>query len=89
MRPLFTRNSFWVYPVYGSIGGAFGYWLQGVERRQIAFLSERRDALHEKRRRRSEREGVPEFTSAGEKTGGMSVTGAEGRTWRGEGGVGT
>lgn len=58
MRPFFTRNSAWAYPAYAGIGGAFGYWLQGVEQRQIAYLSERRDALLEKRKRRAERDGV-------------------------------
>lgn len=58
MRPLFNRSSLWVYPVYASIGGSFGYWLLGVEQRQIAYLSKKRDALMEKRRRRAEREGL-------------------------------
>jgi len=71
MRPLFNRQSLWVYPVYASIGGSFGYWLMGVEARQIAYLQVRRDALMEKRRRRAEREGavreegVPGMTGVG------------------------
>lgn len=60
MRPLFTRNTWWVYPVYASIGGSFGYYLQGVESRQLSYLSERRDALAEKRRRRAERDAAAE-----------------------------
>jgi hypothetical protein len=56
MRPLFNKESLWVYPVYASIGGSFGYWLMGVEHRQYKMLSDRRDALLEKRARRKERE---------------------------------
>jgi len=58
MRPLFNRSSLWVYPVYASIGGSVGYWLSGVEGRQIDFLNKRREALMDKRRRRAEREGL-------------------------------
>lgn len=54
MRPFFTRNTWWVYPVYASIGGGFGYYLQGVEGRQLSYLAERRATLAEKRRRRDE-----------------------------------
>ncbi|KAF2678520.1 hypothetical protein K458DRAFT_316771 [Lentithecium fluviatile CBS 122367] len=56
MRPLFNRESLWVYPVYAGIGGSFGYWLMGVEHRQYKMLADRRDALLEKRARRKERE---------------------------------
>ncbi|KAF2111533.1 hypothetical protein BDV96DRAFT_499284 [Lophiotrema nucula] len=56
MRPFFNRESLWVYPVYASIGGSFGYWLMGVEQRQFKLLSDRRDSLLEKRARRKERE---------------------------------
>lgn len=56
MRPLFNRESLWVYPVYAGIGGGFGYWLMGVEQRQYKLLADRRDALLEKRARRKERE---------------------------------
>ena len=52
MRPLFGMGSVWVYPVYAGIGASFGYWLQGVETRQVALLRERREALLEKRTRR-------------------------------------
>lgn len=58
MRPLFNRSSLWVYPVYATIGGSVGYWLTGVEARQVDFLNKRREALMEKRRRRAEREGM-------------------------------
>jgi hypothetical protein len=56
MRPLFNRESLWVYPVYAGIGGSFGYWLMGVEHRQFRMLADRRDQLLEKRARRKERE---------------------------------
>ncbi|KAI9794909.1 MAG: hypothetical protein M1833_007356 [Piccolia ochrophora] len=56
MRPLFRKSSFWAYPIYGGIGGSFGYWLKGVEERQNAILEARRDKLLEKRRRRADRE---------------------------------
>lgn len=55
MRPFFNRGSLWVYPIYAGIGGSFGYWLNGVESRQVAFLQQRRDSLLDKRRRRAER----------------------------------
>ena len=56
MRPLFNKESLWVYPVYAGIGGSFGYWLMGVEHRQYQYLAGRRDTLLEKRARRKERE---------------------------------
>jgi len=56
MRPLFNRESLWVYPVFAGIGGSFGYWLMGVEQRQYQILADRRDTLLEKRARRKERE---------------------------------
>ncbi|KAF2260380.1 hypothetical protein CC78DRAFT_536468 [Lojkania enalia] len=56
MRPLFNKESLWVYPVFATIGGSFGYWLMGVEERQYKMLTDRRDALLEKRARRKERE---------------------------------
>jgi len=56
MRPLFNKESLWVYPIYASIGGSFGYWLMGVEQRQFKMLADRRDALLEKRARRKARE---------------------------------
>jgi len=57
MRPLFNRQSLWVYPIYAGIGGSFGYWLQGVEARQNQIIADRRDRLIEKRKRRDQREG--------------------------------
>ncbi|KAF2196047.1 hypothetical protein GQ43DRAFT_445463 [Delitschia confertaspora ATCC 74209] len=51
MRPLFNKESLWVYPIYASIGGSFGYWLMGVENRQFKMLSDRRESLLAKRAR--------------------------------------
>jgi hypothetical protein len=56
MRPLFSRESLWVYPLFASIGGSFGYWLDGVESRQLKMLESRKAILLEKRKRRAERE---------------------------------
>lgn len=58
MRPFFNRESLWAYPVFAAVGGSFGYWMTGVEQRQLQILTERRNALLEKRRRRAEREGT-------------------------------
>ena len=63
MRPMFNKESLWVYPVYATIGGSFGYWLQGVEHRQFKILADRRDRLLEKRRRNAEREGTEDATA--------------------------
>lgn len=57
-RPLLLKETLWVYPVFAGVGGSFGYWLQGVETRQLKILAQRRDAILAKRRRRDEREGV-------------------------------
>lgn len=69
MRPFFNKQSLWVYPVYAGIGGGVGYWLMGVEQRQVAFLNERRESLLEKRRRRAQREGAVVENEAGEVEG--------------------
>ena len=58
MRPLFNKESLWVWPIFAAAGGSFGYWLTGVQSRQNAILAERRKNLLEKRRRRAEREGT-------------------------------
>ena len=58
MRPFISYHSAWVYGAYGAIGGGVGYWLTGVEERQMKWLSDKRDALIEKRKRRAAREGV-------------------------------
>ncbi|RAL07642.1 putative NADH-ubiquinone oxidoreductase 14 kDa subunit [Aspergillus homomorphus CBS 101889] len=56
MRPILARESLWVYPLFAGVGGSFGYWLQGVEERQLRILAQRREAILEKRRRRDDRE---------------------------------
>ncbi|KAF2453186.1 hypothetical protein BDY21DRAFT_293345 [Lineolata rhizophorae] len=56
MRPFFARDTLWTYPAFAAVGGSFGYWLMGVERRQYQTLADRRDRLLEKRKRRAERE---------------------------------
>lgn len=56
MRPFFQRGALWVYPLFATIGGSFGYWLQGVEYRQMKMLQQRKEIVIEKRRRRAERD---------------------------------
>jgi hypothetical protein len=56
MRSFFRKSELWVYPFFAGIGGSFGYWLQGVEHRQMKMLADRRNILLEKRARRAERE---------------------------------
>ena len=56
MRPLFARNTLWAYPLFGGIGASFGYYLEGLTRRQREILNERKERLIEKRKRREERE---------------------------------
>ena len=58
MRPILARESLWVYPLFAGVGGSFGYWMQGVENRQLKMLAQRREAILEKRRRRDEREAL-------------------------------
>ena len=55
MRPF--HHQLWAYGIYGGLGASFGYWLQGVEDKQMHYLHETRDRLIDKRRRRAEREG--------------------------------
>lgn len=55
MRPFFHRSSVYIYPIFGAAFGSIGYWLKGVEDRQIAMLTERREELLKKRERRLER----------------------------------
>lgn len=57
MRPFFQKENWIIYPIYGGLGASFGYWLQGVENKQMRILGETRERLIEKRRRRAEREG--------------------------------
>jgi hypothetical protein len=58
MRPFFQRGSLWVYTLFAGVGGSFGYWMKGVEDRQVKMLQQRKEILIEKRRRRAEREAV-------------------------------
>lgn len=65
MRPIFAKEALWAYPLFAGVGGSFGYWLQGVEDRQLKVLAQRREAILEKRRRRDEREGLSKIEEAG------------------------
>lgn len=56
MRPFFNKESLWAYPVYALGGASFGYWLQGVDERQAATLSQRKTLLLEKRARKAARD---------------------------------
>lgn len=58
MRPILAKESLWAYPLFAGVGGSVGYWLQGVEDRQLKVLAQRREVILEKRRRRDEREGT-------------------------------
>lgn len=58
MRPFFQRGSLWVYTLFAGVGGSFGYWLKGVEDRQMKMLQQRKEIIIEKRRRRAEREAA-------------------------------
>lgn len=63
MRPFFQRGGLIWYPVFGSIGASFGWWLTGVEQRQVQMLQQRKNILVEKRKRRAEREAAEGETS--------------------------
>ena len=56
MLPFFHRKGLWGYPAFGAVGGAFGYWMTQVERKQVAILSERKRILLEKRARRDQKD---------------------------------
>ena len=56
MRPFFNKSSLWAYPAYALGGASFGYWLQGVDDRQTAMLTERKNILLEKRERKAQRD---------------------------------
>ncbi|KAA8894681.1 NADH2 dehydrogenase 14K chain [Sphaerosporella brunnea] len=58
MRPLFQRSTIIGYPIFMSISGAFGYYLQNKEAAQKALLEERKQRLLEKRARQAERDAV-------------------------------
>ena len=74
MRPFFNRESLWVWPLFAGVGGSFGYWLTGVEGRQMSILAERRESLLEKRRRRAEREAAASGNNKSEEAGILSST---------------
>lgn len=71
MRPFFNRESLWVWPLFAGVGGSFGYWLTGVEGRQMAMLAERRESLLEKRQRRAEREAAANGNGSKTEEGGI------------------
>lgn len=82
MRPFFNKESLWAYPVFAAAGGSFGYWLTGVESRQLKLLAERRSNLLEKRKRKAEREGSAEIGRGGgraEQLGASSTMGGGGQ----------
>lgn len=54
------RRMLWAYPVYGGVGASFGYWLDGVDKKQVEILQERKEAILAKRARRAAREGQAE-----------------------------
>ena len=62
MRPLFHKSTAIGYPIFASIGGAFGYYLEGVEDRQKKLLEDRKAKLLAKRARHAGRDE----TEAGE-----------------------
>lgn len=74
MRPFFQRGSLWVYTLFAGVGGSFGYWMKGVEDRQMKMLQQRKEILIEKRRRRAEREALEDGQSQGETTGILAAT---------------
>lgn len=65
MRPILAKQGLWAYPVFAGVGGSFGYWLQGVEGRQLKILAQRREAILDKRRRRDDREGLSNIEKEG------------------------
>lgn len=64
MRPFFQRKVLWAYPAYAAGGASFGYWLQGVDDRQTANLSERKAILLEKRAAKAKRDAEQEGATA-------------------------
>lgn len=56
MRPFFARNTALGYPIFASISGALGFYLEGVEARQFALLEARKQSLLAKRKRVAEAE---------------------------------
>lgn len=74
MRPFFNKESLWVYPLFAGVGGSFGYWLQGVDQRQLKILADRREILLEKRRRRAQREALGGNGDGAEEGGALAST---------------
>lgn len=64
MRPFIHRKTWIGYPIFASISGAFGYYLQGVEERQNKILNDRREILLAKRARQMERDVSEECVAA-------------------------
>lgn len=58
MRPILYKQGLWIYPVYATVGASFGYWLQGIDDRQTAILTARKETILAKRARRAEREAA-------------------------------
>ncbi|KAI5289877.1 hypothetical protein KEM52_000638 [Ascosphaera acerosa] len=63
-RPIVEVPKLWVYGLFGGLGGTVGYWLQGVEDRQLAMLAERKAVLLAKRARQAAREQEGEESGA-------------------------
>jgi hypothetical protein len=51
MVSVFACERLWAYPLYASVGASFGYWPEGIAKRQDRILQERKEILLEKRRR--------------------------------------
>ena len=75
MRPF--HHQLWAYGIYGGLGASFGYWLQGVENKQMRYLRETRDRLLEKRKRRAEREGIDLGAGVGQERPQSGITADE------------
>ncbi|KAL7270917.1 hypothetical protein RUND412_006360 [Rhizina undulata] len=56
MRPFLAKNAIMGYPIYGAVAAGFGYWIGGVEQRQMNILNGRREKLLEKRKRQAEKD---------------------------------
>lgn len=52
----FKRSALWGYPVFATCGAGFGYWIQGVDEKQVSIIEERKQIILEKRARRAARE---------------------------------
>ena len=68
MRPFFDKGSLWGWPLFAAVGGSFGYWLTGVEKRQLQILEERKFNILEKRQRRAEREAAAKSSTTAEQS---------------------